>query len=83
MSVAINEASNATNDISDGTNEASDAAFDMSDAANDVWKMTADMQKTLKNTHFTPFQRCRCEIFVAARKPNVPKLRRSGIMVDD
>jgi hypothetical protein len=51
----------------------------MSVAANDVWKMAADMPKTPKNTHFTPFQRRRCEILVAARRPNVPKLRRSGI----
>ncbi len=61
--------------MSVATNEMSDEAFDTSVMAKDVWKMTADMPETLKNTHFAPFQRRRCGIFVAARKLNVPKLR--------
>jgi uncharacterized phage infection (PIP) family protein YhgE len=75
ISDATNEASDGTNQASDAANEASNGAFEMSVAANDVWKMTADMPETPKNTHFTAFQRLRCEIYVA-REPNVPKPRR-------
>jgi hypothetical protein len=44
-----------TNEASDGTNEAWDEAFEASVTTNEAWEMTADMPKTLKNTHFTPF----------------------------